>query len=296
MRRWMLFFGVNLLIILTISTITSAFGLNHYITAYGIDYKALLVFCLMWGMGGSIISLMISKWIAKKMMGVQIVEQNSQYGYLINMVSNLSKRSGITKMPEVGIYNSPDVNAFATGPSKNNSLVAVSSGLLSKLNQDELEGVLGHEIAHIANGDMVTMTLVQGVVNAFVMFFSRIAAFAVSSAMNSDDDDGPRSGGFLQFGLVIFFDIIFGLLAMPVVAWFSRFREYRADAGGSALAGKEKMIAALEKLKSTYEITEQLPAAESGMQSMQISSKSKFFKWFSTHPPLDARIDALRNR
>jgi heat shock protein HtpX len=228
-------------------------------------------------------------------MGVQIVEGNGPHHQLVNSVHRLARSAGLTVMPEVGIYESEDINAFATGRSKNSSLVAVSSGLLNRMNEEEKEGVLAHEVAHIANGDMVTMALVQGVINAFVMFLSRVAAFAISQALRSDDDESPQSpwvNTLITFGL----DILFGFLAMPIVAWFSRYREFRADAGAASLAGKEKMIAALLALKRVYpQLEESTAVSNQNFQSMQISSKSSFWKLISTHPPLDERIAALRN-
>jgi heat shock protein HtpX len=197
-------------------------------------------------------------------------------------------------MPEVGIYQNPTLNAFATGPSRNNSLVAVSSGLLATMDDREIEGVLGHEIAHIANGDMVTMALVQGVVNAFVMFFSRIVAFAITQAMRNNDDRDERPSPFIQMMLVFVLDIIFGILAAPIVAWFSRYREYRADYGGADLAGKEKMLAALHALSRAYPQLEASTAeVNPNFKSMQISSKEGVMKWFSSHPPLAERIAIL---
>lgn len=224
------------------------------------------------------------------MMGVSLVEASGPYGNLVQTVHRLARRAGIEKMPEVGIYNSPEVNAFATGPSKNNSLVAVSSGLLSRLNGQEVEGVLGHEVAHIANGDMVTMTLVQGVINAFVMFFARVVAFFISQAMRGDDEEGGL--GFFGYIITVFvFEMIFGLLGSILAAAFSRYREFRADAGGARLAGKDRMISALEALTRTYD---DLGKGESAMQSLQISSKSKLVMLLSTHPPLESRIKALK--
>ncbi len=202
-------------------------------------------------------------------------------------------------MPEVGIFESSDVNAFATGPSKNNSLVAVSSGLLQRMNREEVEGVLGHEVAHIANGDMVTMTLLQGVINAFVMFFARIIAFAISNALRSNNDNGEKSEGlgtFAHMMVVMVLEIVFGILGSLVVASFSRFREFRADAGGSRLAGKDKMIAALKALKTVVEMPQraEAPQANNAIKCLQISSRGSFIQLFSTHPSLDARISALQ--
>lgn len=255
-----------------------------------------MIFCLFWGMGGAFISLLLSKFMAKMFMRVHVIKERGQYDQFVSMVHRLAKKAGIEKMPEVGVYESPDVNAFATGATKNSALVAVSTGLLQRMNHDEVEGVIGHEIAHITNGDMITMTLIQGVVNAFVMFLSRIAAFALSNALRGDRDDDNRSSfgsGFMQIIMVHVFEMLFGLMALPLVAWFSRYREFRADAGGARLAGKEKMIAALQRLKQTYPITAQTQDATSGMQALQISSRSSFLKWISTHPDLDRRISAL---
>jgi heat shock protein HtpX len=197
-------------------------------------------------------------------------------------------------MPEVGVYDSAEVNAFATGPTKSNSLIAVSTGLLSTMNADELEGVLAHEVAHIANGDMVTMTLVQGVVNAFVMFFARIAAYAIGQFLRSDDDDSPV-GGMSYFFTAMFFDFVFGFFGMFVTSWFSRVREYSADLGGAQLAGKQKMISALTKLQSQYEHGQFDKNATDSIAAFKISSKERGFRaLISTHPKLSDRIERLR--
>lgn len=295
MKRILLFLTVNILVVTTISIILSVLGIGSYMTSAGLQYGPLLAFCFLWGMVGSFISLLISKMMAKWMMGVQIVTMEGPHRELVHTVHRLSRRAGLTTMPEVGIYQSPVLNAFATGPSRNNSLVAVSSGLMGSMNQEELEGVLAHEVAHIANGDMVTMALVQGVVNAFVMFFSRVVAFAITQAMAGNSDRDERPSPFIQMMLVMVLDIVFGLLAMPIVAWFSRFREYRADKGGADLAGKEKMIAALEALTRAYPQLEASTAeTDSNFRSMQISSKEGFMHLFSTHPPLAERIALLR--
>lgn len=292
-KRVFIFFAVSLLISITISTIMSIFGIGHYITQGGIQYGSLMAFCLLWGMGGSFISLLLSKQLAKWTMGVQLVTMEGPHRDIVEKVHRLSRRAGLTEMPEVGIYQSPDVNAFATGRSKNSSLVAVSTGLLTRMNDAEVEGVLAHEVAHIANGDMVTMTLVQGVVNAFVMFFSRIAAYAISQAMRSDDDDAPVSP-FMHSMIVFALDILFGFLAMPIIAWFSRYREFRADKGGADLAGREKMISALESLQRAYPQLAEATEGDPNFRSMQISSKTSMMQLFSSHPPLDVRIAALR--
>ncbi len=299
MKRWLIFAAVSLAVGITISTIMSLLGIGNYIAQGGIQYGSLMVFCLMWGMGGSFIALLLSKQMAKWTMGVQIVTLEGPHRGIVEKVHRLSRRAGLTEMPEVGIYQSMEVNAFATGRSKNSSLVAVSTGLLTRMDDAEVEGVLAHEVAHIANGDMVTMTLVQGVVNAFVMFFSRIAAFAISQAMRGNDDDDSPPNPFVHMMLVFVLDIVFGLLAMPIIAWFSRYREFRADKGGADLAGREKMIAALESLQRAYP---QMAAENAGtdgkadpnFRAMQISSKTGVMALFSTHPPLDVRIAALK--
>lgn len=293
-KRFFFFALVNIAVIATVSIILSVFGVNHYVTEAGLNYQSLLVFCAVWGMVGSFISLALSKFMAKKMMGVQIVEMNGSYSELVNTVHRLAKAANLPKMPEVGIYESGEINAFATGASKSSSLVAVSTGLLNRMNDDEVEGVLAHEIAHIANGDMVTMALVQGVINAFVMFFARIAAFAVESAMSSDDDDSPSGHGFAYMMTVFAFEIVFGILGSIVVAFFSRLREYSADQGGARLAGKSKMIAALKKLQSEYELDHFEKNPEQNMSMLKISSKESGFRaLFSSHPKLSHRISQL---
>ncbi|MFA6238509.1 MAG: protease HtpX [Bacteriovorax sp.] len=294
MKRIFLFIAVNILVVATISILMTVLGIGSYITSAGLQYAPLLGFCFLWGMVGSLISLMLSKMMAKWMMGVQIITLEGPHRNLVDTVHRLSRRAGLTVMPEVGIYQNETLNAFATGPSRNNSLVAVSSGLLASMDQAEVEGVLAHEIAHIANGDMVTMALVQGVVNAFVMFFSRIAAFAITQAMRNEDDDSAPNP-FVHMMLVFALDIIFGILAAPIVAWFSRYREYRADKGGADLAGKEKMIAALNALSRAYpQLIEAKSESEPNFRSMQISSKESVLKYFSSHPPLAQRIAALQ--
>lgn len=290
-KRFFLFALTNILVMVTVSIVISVLGLNHYVTAAGFDYGALMGFCLVWGFVGSGISLLMSKFMAKRMMGVNIVDERGQYGDLVRKVHLLAKSAGIEKMPEVGVYDSPEVNAFATGPSKNNALVAVSTGLLRQMNADEVEGVLAHEVAHVANGDMVTMALVQGVVNAFVMFFARIAAFALSQAMQGDrDDDRPAASGMAYHLTVMVFEIAFSFLGMFVVAYVSRMREFRADAGGARFAGKQKMIAALQRLKQKVDLVDD---SQGAMNTMKISSKKPLMAFLSTHPSLEDRIAAL---
>ena len=287
LKRITLFLLTNILIMATISIV-----LNVILPAFGIHLNpntmgGMLVFCLIWGMGGAFISLLLSKWMAKRMMGLQIVDPQSRdprAREVLDMVYAAARKAKLPKMPEVGIYESPEINAFATGPSKSNSLVAVSTGLLGRMNKDEVEGVIGHEVAHIANGDMVTMTLIQGIVNAFVMFFARIAANLLSSYMSNDRE---RSGP--PYMLIIVFEILFSILASILVNYFSRVREFRADLGGARLAGKEKMIAGLRKLQSQFD---QIAPDDGAMATMKISNRSKM-SWFSTHPPLDERIRRL---
>lgn len=284
------------MVIATISFVTHILGLHNYLTARGIDYQALLIFCAIWGMAGSFISLLMSKWMAKMAMGVRIIEPTQASGnekYLINVVHDLARKINLKSMPEVGIYDSPELNAFATGPSKNNALVAVSSGLLSTMNRDEIEGVLGHEITHIANGDMVTMTLIQGIVNSFALFFSRIAAYAVSIAFARNDERSEEPSSMLFYVLTFVFDILFTLLGSLVVATFSRAREYRADAGGAAVAGRVKMIAALKKLQLHHEVEDNRAPS---MAALKISHQSGFLSLLASHPPLEIRIKRLEQQ
>ncbi|MEW5950526.1 MAG: protease HtpX [Elusimicrobia bacterium] len=288
-KRLILFFAVNLLIILTLSFTLNILGVRPYLDARGINYSSLMIFCLVWGMGGAFISLALSRITAKWMMGVSVIDPNtsdSDLSWLVNTVHKLARSAGLSKMPEVGIYDSPEINAFATGPTRNRSLVAVSAGLLENMNKEQIEGVLAHEVAHISNGDMVTMTLLQGIINAIVMFLARIIAYVVVSRRNSDDDS-PSLRYFVTFVL----EIILSFLGMIVVAAFSRYREYRADAGGASLAGREKMISALKALLKTVRYAD-LTGKES-IASFKISGTPKFMKLFSTHPPLEERIERL---
>ena len=290
-KRIFLFMLTNILVVATISIIMSVLGIGNYLTATGINYPALMIFCLIWGFVGSGISLLLSKFMAKRMMGVQIVDDRGQYGELVRKVHMMARQAGIEKMPEVGVYHSSEVNAFATGPSKNNSLVAVSTGLLSQMNTDEVDGVLAHEVAHVANGDMVTMALIQGVVNAFVMFFARIAAFAVQNFLNGEsEDDQPVGGGFAYMMTVFVFEIAFSFLGMFVVAYFSRAREYRADKGGAQFAGKYKMIAALKRLQQKIDLVDD---SQDAVKTMKISSRKGLMNFLSTHPSLEDRIATL---
>ncbi|MFZ4714459.1 MAG: protease HtpX [Bacteriovoracaceae bacterium] len=294
-KRIFLFMAMNILVMVSISIVMSILGVKPYLTSYGLNYESLMIFCLVWGMVGSFISLMLSKFMAKMMMGVKIVDSNGPHRDLVLRVHNLAKAAGISKMPEVGVYESAEVNAFATGPTKNNSLIAVSTGLLNRMSDDAVEGVLGHEVSHVANGDMVTMALVQGVVNAFVMFFARIAAFALQNVLRGDDDreEGSSFGGGFAYHISVFvFEIFFSFLGMFVVSYFSRIREFRADAGSAKVAGREKMITALQQLKGNMELIDN---SKPNLRCMKISDKGSFMALLSTHPSLDDRIMALQN-
>jgi heat shock protein HtpX len=295
MKRVLLFLGTNLLIVAMISIITSVLGLHGYLTKHGIDYQSLAIFCLIWGMAGSLISLFMSKVMAKMAIGVQIIDPRTtatNEQALLQTVYLLSKKAGLTTMPEVGIYDSPELNAFATGPSRNNALVAVSSGLLHSMNREQVEGVLAHEISHVANGDMVTMTLLQGIINAFAMFLSRIAAYAVSAALSRGEDDRENNISTMTFYFFTFiFDILFTLLGSILVAAFSRWREYRADAGGARLAGKQSMISALQRLQGKETLEDDRAPAFS---ALKISHRPAWLELFSSHPPLEQRIKRLQ--
>lgn len=289
-KRVFLFVATNILIIATLSIVMSVFGIQPYLDAKGINYQSLMIFCVLWGFGGAFISLALSRIMAKWMMGVKLIEPNTQNPELRNLVLKVhgfARKAGIQTMPRVGYYEAEDLNAFATGPTKNRSLVAVSTGLLRNMNEKELDGVLAHEVAHIANGDMVTMTLVQGVVNAFVMFLARIIGFFASQFVSED----KRT--IVQFGVVIACEILLGILGMIVVSFFSRMREFRADSGGALLSTTDSMISALERLK----VNRQLPQADDqpAIASLKISGKAGgFLKLFSTHPDLDDRIQSLK--
>jgi heat shock protein HtpX len=285
-KRILLFIATNIAIMVMLNIVLAVLGVGGYTLAGGgLDYTALMVFCLVWGMGGAIISLLISRFIAKRAMGVQLVDGrtgNADLDWLHRTVARLAQQAQLP-MPEVGYYESLEVNAFATGPSKSRSLVAVSSGLLRGLRQEEVEGVLAHELAHIKNGDMVTMTLLQGIVNAFAMFLSRIIASIVRNAMDE------RYAYIVSMVVTIVLDIVFMIIGSMIVAWFSRAREFRADAGGAALAGRGNMIAALRRLQSTKQLIDN---REPEMATLKISG-NRAMLLFATHPPLEDRIRAL---
>jgi heat shock protein HtpX len=288
-KRIFLFLLTNLAIVLTLSVVLSLLGVGRYIDPDGgLNIQSLAIFCFVWGMGGAFISLQMSRFIAKRMTGVQLVNGqtgNADLDWLHATVSRLTQQANLP-MPEVGVYDSGEVNAFATGPSKSRSLVAVSSGLLRAMRKDEVEGVLAHEVAHIANGDMVTMTLLQGVINAFVMFFARIIAFALANRGGSRDD----RGGGVNYLVVFMLEIVLGILGSMITAWFSRQREFRADHGGATLAGRDRMLGALRRLAANRELVD---TQHQALATLKINGKRGWGVFFSTHPPLEARIAAL---
>lgn len=295
-KRIGLFLGVNFLVVTTISILLSVFNIQPYLTSNGLNIGSLAIFCLLWGMIGSLISLLLSKKMAKWMMGVEIIDPkitDPRVKPLLEMVERLSKTAGLPAVPEVGIYQSPEVNAFATGPSKRNALVAVSSGMLQKMSHNQIEGVIGHELAHISNGDMVTMTLLQGIINAFVMFAARIIAVVVVRAMQGDSRRGEASFGFAYHAIVFALQMVLMLLGSIAVAAFSRWREFHADAGGARYAGKEKMIAALEGLQNLHSVQDPKTDQEA-FQALKISGGLKMSMLFASHPPLETRIKKLR--
>ncbi len=294
-KRIGLFLLTNLLVMTTIGIvwgIVSAFLLPQMTSQVGI----LMVFCLVFGMVGSFVSLLLSRWMAKAFHGVKLIEPNNpnpQLSKLVQTVYDLARKANLPKMPQVGIYESDDINAFATGPSKSKSLVAVSTGLLQQMTTAEIEGVLGHEITHIANGDMVTMTLIQGIVNSFAMFFSRILASVIASNVEE------RNRFMVRWIATIIGDIAFTMLGSILVAWFSRRREFRADRGGANLAGRSSMVAALRRLQTVFDrplLEDQDPREQKTLAALQISSRDRggIASLFMTHPPLEVRIAALQ--
>ena len=289
MKRIFYFLVTNLAIVLVLSVTMRLLGVEPFLNANGLNLNSLLIFAAVMGFGGAFISLAISKWSAKKMSGAVTIEnpKTPDEIWLMNTVKKQSETVGI-QMPEVAIFNSPVVNAFATGMSRNSSLVAVSSGLLEMMTKDEAEAVIGHEISHIANGDMVTLTLIQGVVNTFVLFFSRVIGYTVDKVIfKTRQGTGPAF-----FITMIISELLLGVLASIVVMWFSRQREYRADIGGGQLAGNQKMIAALQRLKSQYESS----ALPKSLAALGISGEQGIGlkELFSTHPSLDDRIARLQ--
>jgi heat shock protein HtpX len=288
MKRIVLFLATNLAIVLVLSVTMRLLGVEPYLTANGLNLGSLLIFAAVMGFGGSLISLAISKWMAKKSMGVQVIEtpSNSTELWLVDTVRKYAKDAGIG-MPEVGIFPSPEVNAFATGANRNNALVAVSAGLLNSMTRQEAEAVIGHEVAHVANGDMVTLALIQGVVNTFVMFLSRVIGHTVDRVVFKNE--GGHGPAF--FVTMIVAELVLGVLASIIVMWFSRQREFRADRGGASLAGRGAMIAALERLASVH--GQPLPDKMAAF-GINGGTPQGWKRLFMTHPPLAERIAALR--
>lgn len=282
MMRIALFLATNFAVMIVLGIILSVTSIA------GNSTGGILIMSVLFGFTGSLISLFMSKTMALKSVGAEIITEprNNAERWLVETVKRQSQQAGIP-MPDVAIYHSADVNAFATGATKSNSLVAVSTGLLNTMTEDEAEAVVAHEVAHIANGDMVTMTLLQGVLNTFVIFLSRMIATAVSSSRNDDGEETQSSGTYFLVSMVL--EILFGVLATIIAMWFSRYREFRADAGSAQLVGKEKMIAALQRLQRVH-APEELPGS---LNAMMINGKAKEF--FMSHPPLEKRIEALRN-
>lgn len=282
MMRIVLFLATNFAVMLVLGIILSVTGIA------GNSTGGILIMSLLFGFAGSLISLFLSKTMALRSVGAEVIKEprNNAERWLFETVKRQSQQAGIP-MPEVAIYHSADVNAFATGATKNSSLVAVSTGLLNAMSQDEAEAVVAHEVAHIANGDMVTMTLLQGVLNTFVIFLSRMIATAVASSRNNDGEESQNSGIYFLVSMVL--EILFGVLATIIAMWFSRYREFRADAGSAQLVGKEKMIAALERLRQVHE-PQELPGS---LNAFMINGKRS--ELFMSHPPLEKRIAALKN-
>ena len=290
MKRIFLFLVTNMAIVLVLSITMRMLGIEPYLNANGLNLSALLIFAAVMGFGGSLISLAISKWSAKKSMGVRVIEApaNSTEFWLVETIRKYSEKAGIN-MPEVGIYESPEVNAFATGMSKNSSLIAVSTGLLQQMTRQEAEAVLGHEVAHAANGDMVTLALIQGVVNTFVMFLSRVIGHLVDRVVFKTE----RGQGPAFFVTMIVAELVLGVLASAIVMYFSRQREFRADVGGASLAGRQNMIAALERLNSLH--PQPLPEKMAAF-GIAGGGGGGLKRLFMTHPPLEERIEALRQQ
>jgi heat shock protein HtpX len=291
MKRIFLLIATNFAVLMLLSVVIQLLGIDNWLAERGQNYEALLVIAAVFGFGGAFISLLMSKWMAKMSMGVKVIDRPTSEveQWLVATVRSHAQKAGIG-MPEVGVFDSPDPNAFATGASRNASLVAVSTGLLRNMRRDEVEAVLGHEIAHVANGDMVTLTLIQGVLNTFVIFLARVIGGLVDSATRGNNEN--RGPGMGYFATVMVAQLVLGLFAGMIVAWFSRRREFRADAGGAELAGTSSMIGALVALKRAH-TPSQLPES---MKAFGINSEQPgtFRKLLMSHPPLDERIAALQ--
>ncbi|MCK6544782.1 protease HtpX [Myxococcota bacterium] len=289
-KRIVLFILTNIAVLVLIGILANLFGVDRYLTKNGLNLTALLGYSAIVGFTGSFVSLALSKMMAKWSTGARVIEQpqNETEAWLVTTVHRLAQQSNIG-MPEVAIYEGDEMNAFATGARRDNALVAVSTGLLRGMRRDEVEAVLAHEVAHVANGDMVTMTLIQGVLNTFVVFLSRIIGYAVDRFLSKDEEEGSTGMGYFIASMVA--QIVLGIFASMIVMWFSRHREYRADAGAAKLVGATPMIAALERLRMQT-AGEELPAA---VNAFGISGKTEgFIRFFSSHPPLEDRIAALR--
>jgi len=289
MRRVLFFLGTNLAILVVMSVVLRLLGVEPYLQGTGLNLTSLLIFAAVFGMGGSFISLAISKWMAKRATGAHVIDnpRNAVESWLVDTVRHHAQAAGIG-MPEVAIYEAPEPNAFATGMSRDKALVAVSTGLLQAMNRDEADAVLGHEISHVANGDMVTLALIQGVVNTFVIFLARVVGFFVDRVLLRNE----RGYGIGYFLTVMVAEILLAFLASMVVMWFSRWREFRADAGGARLAGREKMIGALQRLQQ-FQGRPQLPEQ---LAAFGISGGigAGLRRLLASHPPLEQRIEALR--
>lgn len=297
-KRVFLFLLVNFLVVITVSFVLNVFNIKPYLQSYGLNLYSLMIFCFVWGMGGAFISLLLSRKMALWMMKIQLIDSNtkdSNLQRLLKIVDKFSRNANLSHFPQIGIYNSPELNAFATGPTKKRSLIAVSTGLLNRMSEKELEGVIAHEMAHIQNGDMVTMTLLQGVINAFVIFLARVLAYICSALGKSRDNSSGRS--YISYTIFVFlFEVIFMVLGSLIICAFSRFREFRADRGGAFLAGKENMIAALKALKKNIQVQDSQTAI-AAFQAFKISTPEKrtITHWFATHPPLEVRIERLES-
>jgi heat shock protein HtpX len=295
MKRVFLFVLTNIAVMVMVSIVLAVLGQLGVLDLAG-GQGVVLVYCAVWGFGAAFVSLLVSRWMAKRALGVQLVGPDTRdpdAQWLFNAVARLTQQANLP-MPEVGIYDSPELNAFATGPSKRKSLVAVSSGLLRRMDRSEIEGVLGHEVTHIANGDMVTMTLIQGVVNAFVLYLAHVVAAIARNVLGRDDEGRPNLLGFFASQLVfIAAQIVFGLLGAMITAWFSRHREFRADAGGAALAGRGSMVAALRRLAQAQGVVDDRSPQ---LATFKISGRSRMMVLLATHPPLEQRIAVLEGR
>ena len=294
-KRVFLFLTVNLLIVLTISVISNVLNIQPFLQKYGINYSSLMIFCLIWGMGGAFISLMLSRIMAKWIMGVKLIDQHTNDSSLQRIYKTVERLSQTANLPQVGIFSSEAPNAFATGPTKKRSLVAISTGLIQKMQPSELEAIIGHEISHIASGDMVTMTLLQGIINAFVMFLARILAFAIARSGKNEKDSSISYGTYYLF--VYLFEIVFMILGSIVICFYSRKREFRADLGGARLASFSSMISALNSLEKNSQVISR-EHEKPALQAFMIYSKksSLFSRLFSTHPPISERVEKLKEK